>query len=232
MEVPVQYAYLLGDLALLFIWVGVFFYYKDTRREMLTMSVLIGLVSVATAHYWWTVDWWHPMTLTGTRVGIEDFLMGFAAGGIMAVIYEGVFKQKYYIRKASHHYPGGLTIALMLAFFTSWLFWGVGLTSFYASTVAMLITAAFLFYFRRDLFLNGFLSGLLMAAIAFVFYYAILLFSPGWFVATYDPNLSGIQLIGIPVEEFIFWFLAGLVFGPFYEYWQGEQLRKRRIKLS
>jgi len=38
--------------------------------------------------------------------------------------------------------------------------------------------------------------------------------------------LSGHRITGIPVEEIIFWFLAGFLFGPFYEYWQGVRLRR------
>lgn len=197
---------------------------------MLVMSFLIGTVSVATAYYWWTRDWWHPMTITGTRVGIEDFLSGFASGGIMAVIYEIVFKKKYFVRKLQHHQPGGSTILLILILLTSWLFWGVGLTSFYASAITLTTSASLLFYFRRDLFLNGALSGLLMMFISLTVYYAIIFLTPGWIATTYDPTLSGVYITGIPVEELIFWFLAGLVFGPFYEYWKGEQLVKSRAK--
>ncbi len=149
----------------------------------------------------------------------------------MSAVYEIVFKKKYYKRKSHHHCPGGLTILFMLAFLTSWLVWGVGLTSFWASTIAMLATAALFFYFRRDLFTNALLSGALMAAISFLFYFAIMLVSPGWIETSYSwEHLSGVLLIGIPAEEIIFWFLAGVVFGPFYEYWQGEYLRSQGRK--
>ena len=205
----------------------------DLRREMLVMSLLIGAFSVVTAYYWWTYDWWHPPTITGTRVGIEDFLMGFTSGGIMAVAYEVLFKKKYYKRKAHHHCPGGLTILFMLGFFTSWLVWGVGLTSFWASSLAMLIAAGFFFCYRKDLFLNGLLSGVLMAVISFAFYFTIMLISPDWIGITYSfEHLSGLFIVGIPIEEIIFWFLAGVVFGPFYEYWQGEYLRRTTRKRS
>jgi hypothetical protein len=47
---------------------------------MLIMSLLFGiaglLVEPVYAH-----DWWHPLNLTNTSVGIEDFLFGFVVGG-------------------------------------------------------------------------------------------------------------------------------------------------------
>jgi hypothetical protein len=223
--VPPQFLYLVGCIPLLIMWVIFFIRRKDLRPEMLIMSIFIGAVSVASAYYWWTIDWWRPLTITGTRVGIEDFLMGFLSGGIMAVIYEEVFKRRYIKRKILGHQPGAATLLLLLAFATSFLIWGTRLTSFEASTIAMTLTSTLMFVYRRDLFLNGLLSGALMVCAAFFFYYSILFFDPRWIDTTYQfSSLSGVRAIGVPIEEFIFWFLAGLLFGPFYEYWQGERL--------
>jgi hypothetical protein len=81
---PLCYAYLAGSIALFTIWLIFFLVRKDLRKEILTMSWLIGILSVVTGYYWWTVDWWKPPTLTHTIVGVEDLVMGFSAGGIMA----------------------------------------------------------------------------------------------------------------------------------------------------
>ena len=144
----------------------------------------------------------------------------------MAVAYEEIFKKRYYKRKLGQHYPGAFTISLILVFTMSCLFWGLKLTSFYSSSVAMIITFSCMAYFRRDLLFNALLSGILMALISLVFYFPIIIFSPEWVGKTYlFETLSGIMIVGIPAEELVFWFLAGLVFGPFYEYWQGERLR-------
>lgn len=192
------------------------------------MSILIGVLSVATSYYWWTIDWWKPLTFTGTKVGIEDFLMGFTAGGIMATFYEVLFKRALYKRKLHHHVSGGLTILLILAQITSWLIYGIGVTSFWASTVAMISVAIIMLASRKDLFYNSLLSGVLMCAVSFLFYITIVLLSPTWIDSTYLSGLSGVRWIGVPIEEFVFWFLAGMVFGPFYEYWQGERLKRLR----
>lgn len=228
MFTPFDYAYVLAIIPLCLVWLLFFIFRPDLRREMVVMSVGIGILSVVTAYYWWTIDWWHPPTLTGTRVGLEDFVLGFAAGGIMAVAYEVLFAKRHYrMRRQCLHCPGQETLLLLLAFLTSWLFWGVGVTSFWASTIAMLVTASVLFYFRRDLFINGVLSGVLMTLISLPSYAVIMLVAPTWISEVYHfEALSGLMPLGIPIEEYWFWFFSGLVFGPFYEYWQGERTRK------
>lgn len=230
MDIPLQYAYLAGALFFVVLFLVFFVSNPSLRTEMLVMGSLIGFLSLATAYYWWTIDWWRPMTITGTRIGIEDFLAGFGAGGVMAVAYEVLFRKRHVrMRRACAHCPGHGTLLLLLAFLMSWFFWGLGLTSFWASTAALLAVAAAIFYFRRDLFVNGLLSGVLMALISVPMYVIMSLLSPGWAKTTcLFGTLSGATALSIPVEEFIFWFLAGLVFGPFYEYWQGERTRQSR----
>jgi len=68
---PLCYAYLAGSLVLFAIWLVFFLLRKDLRQEMLTMSVLIGVLSVVTGYVWWTVDWWKPHTITRTIVGVR-----------------------------------------------------------------------------------------------------------------------------------------------------------------
>lgn len=196
---------------------------------MLVMGLLVGILSVATAHYWWTVDWWRPATITGTAVGVEDFLSGFATGGIMTFAYEVIFRKKLYRARSSRkNGPSHITLLLLLALLTSWLFWGVGFTTFWSSFIAMAIVAGIIFFFRKDLIWAGLANGALMALISIPVYLITIGLSPGWIEKTYLlEKLSGILVIGIPIEELVFWFMAGLLFGPFYEYWQG--LRTRNI---
>ena len=106
-----------------------------------------------------------------------------------------------------------------------WLFWGIGFTSFWASVLAMSFTAIAMAFIRKDLIISSLLSGFLMAIVSIPSYLLILGLSSQWINNTYLNSLSGIRLEGIPIEEFVFWFLSGLVFGPFYEYWQGEKLK-------
>src|SRR3989338_6234392 len=211
----VRYAYFIATLPALAIWLYFYVKREDLRREMLVISALIGLLSIVTSYYWWTVDWWRPLTITGTKVGIEDFISGFTSGGIMATIYEVVFKRGLYKRKLHHHVSGALTILFLLSQTTTLLFYETGLTSFWSATTAMLLTASVVIFIRKDLVMSSFLSAILMMLVSIPPYLMILLVSPQWIDSTYLPEISGIRIIGIPIEELVFWFLSGLVFGPF-----------------
>lgn len=159
MLVPLNFVYLVATLPLVIVWIALFSLRKDLRKEMLIMSLIMSVVSVATSYYWWTIDWWQPPTIFGTKVGIEDFITGFAAGGIMAAIYEVVFKKKLYKRKKDKHEGRGIVLLLLLFQIMSWLFWGVGLTSFNASVISMAIIAMAMLFIRKDLFIDQKLSG-------------------------------------------------------------------------
>jgi len=225
MEIPLNFVYLVAIMPMVIIWLVLFFLRKDLRKEIWIISIYMAFLSVVTAHYWWTIDWWQPLTIWGTRVGIEDFILGFFAGGLMTALYEVIFKKRLYKRKGNFHENRGLVLILLLVLLMSWLFWGIGLTSFVSSSISMLIVSILMIIKRKDLFFDALGSGVLVTIASLPSYYLAMFVNSEWIDATY-PMLSGIRITGIPVEELIFWFIAGFLFGPFYEYWQGKRLRK------
>lgn len=227
-----DYIYLFAATLFLIPWVAFFALRQDLRKGMLVVSLFIGVLSVVTAHYWWTIDWWRPATITGTTVGIEDFLSGFATGGLMTFAYEVIFRKKLYrARSTRKNGPSHITLLLLLALLTAWLFWGVGFTSFWSSLIAMAIVTGIIFFYRKDLVWAGVASGILMALVSLPIYLITIAFAPLWVQDTYLlEKLSGVLVIGIPIEELVFWFMAGLLFGPFYEYWQGLRTRNMTVR--
>lgn len=191
------------------------------------MSLLIGVASVLTSYYWWTDDWWRPMTIAGTKVGFEDFIAGFASGGIMATVYEFAFRKTIYHKVKTFNHLGLITL-IALTVITEVFLKSLSMTSFYASTFSMLLISGVMISLRKDLFMSSIISAVLMTIISVLPYLLILAISPDWIGKTYLATLSGIKIIGVPVEEFVFWFMSGLLFGPFYEYWKGERLRRLR----
>jgi len=217
-----QYAYLVGNLFLLALWAVFFVSKKDLRKQMLVMSVLVGVISLFTLYFWWSIDWWHPETVTQTKIATEDFLIGFSSGGIISVLYEIIFRKKYHKDSSKKIYPGAKVILLTLFVLTGTLIWGFKLHTFFSSIISLFLIFLIMIYFRKDLLVNGLVTGIGMVAASLFFYYPIIFFYPNWVDVTYDPSLSGLRFTGIPIEELLFWLFSGFVWGPFYKYWRRE----------
>ncbi|MEY4440594.1 MAG: hypothetical protein RLY49_220 [Candidatus Parcubacteria bacterium] len=222
-----KYVYLIALIPFCIIWILFFIFKPKLRKEILTISFLIGGASVVTSYLWWTKDWWRPQTITGTIVGIEDFIMGFTTGGVMSVLYNFVMNPKIAKRKIKVNTYFGLFLICLMTFITVSLFLFFGLTSFWSSFIAMISIVLLIMYLRKDLIINSLVSGILMFLISTIFYGVILFMSDTWVTSTYLHGLSGIKLFTIPVEEFIFWFIAGMWVGPFYEAIEGIRYRKK-----
>jgi len=226
--IEIKYAYLIGTIIFLIPWLILFLLRKDYRKQMLFMSLAIGIGSVVTAYLWWTIDWWQPATVTATRIGIEDFILGFSNGGIAAVLYEAIFRKKFSKSKSKKNYSNTIMISLILLLIISFLFWGLNITSFWASTIAMILASIYMLITRKDLFLNALASGFLMALVSLPIYYILIWIFPDFVNKTYlFQYLSNIKITGIPIEDLIFYFLFGFIIGPLYEYWQSKRLIPR-----
>jgi len=221
MLVPYKFTYFVISIALMVPWVILFVQKKRPRKEMLTISSLAAALSIITSYLFWTKDWWRPETITGTIVGIEDLILGFAVGGIVTIVYERVFKRRYAKYEGDTYYSQIIPYIAGTFALLALLFWATPLTSFYSMVVAILAVSSIIFYQRRDLIKNGIVSAFFMTALFLPYYYAIMIISPGWIERTYlFDTLSGTMIIGIPLEELVFWFLFGLWWGPYYEFWK------------
>ncbi len=90
-----KYAYLLGNILIAFpVWLFLFLKRKDTRKEMLIISLLFGVLGPI-SEFWFHQDYWKPEIFMGWIVGMEDCLYGFFAGGIGSVIYEEIYGERF-----------------------------------------------------------------------------------------------------------------------------------------
>ena len=66
-----------------------------------------------------------------------------------------------------------------------------------------------------------------MMLLTLPFYYLIMYISPGWIESVWVwDKLSGVKFTGIPIEDLIFYFQAGFIAAPLYDYMLGIHLRK------
>lgn len=220
-----QFSYLIGSISFLIIWLIFYLWRRDLRKPILVMSLIFG-ISGLIAEFWYTIDWWSPLTILNTRIGIEDFLFGFVVGGISSVVYEEIFKKKIKSRKTNEKikerrnrlilYPF-VALAILLPF----SFYILKLHTFYASIIGLLGATSIIWFRRRDLIVDSLFSGFLLMIISFLFFWISELITPGWVnYAWHLENLSDIIILKAPLEDLIWFFLTGLFIGPLYEYWQ------------
>lgn len=228
-----QYSYLIGDSALLIVWVLLFLLRKDLRREMLKISTLFGLIGLIVERIF-IIDWWGPLTITNTKIGIEDFIFGFVVGGIASVIYEAIF-----VKKATPSSFNQKTLLRQIGFLTvgAVLFFGslvtLKLHSFWYSLIAVGGTTLLIWILRKDLILESLISGIMLSLISFLFYIIPEFSTPGWVPSYWHlENLTGIIILEQPLEDLIWFFSVGLLIGPLYKFFQGRNYKNNIDKLK
>ena len=221
-----QYAYLLGNLFFLLVWIILFIYRRDLRRKMLIMSLVVAPMGPL-SEIFYLRDYWQPQLFNGWLIGIEDLLFGFAIGGIAAVIYEELFGKKYLSRHLSAHPKWMFGVAV---FGVIWMYVGsmvLGFNSIYVSILGFLIIGASILFTRHDLLKDALFSGLLMGGLMLFFYFVFGYFFDGiiqkWWLLK---NISGIIIFGAPLEELMWGFGWGFVAGPAYEFINGLRFKK------
>ena len=224
-----QYSYLIGSLLFILIWLVFFLWRKDTRKEMLIISLLFGIAGLL-SQIIYINDWWKPLTITATSLGIEDFLFGFSIGGISSVVYEHLFNKRVKIKKVKKLKEQKRNINFLLVIFTiPIIFYGgffiLGINTFISSIFAFVIPTSIIYLKRKDLIRDSFFSGIFTVLIMFLVYQIIELIIPGFFESFFlFQNIGHIIFLKIPLEEYIWFFLLGLLVGPLYEYWKEGKL--------
>jgi len=224
-----KYTYFFGVILFLIPWTILFLLRKDLRKEMFYISLLIGVIGVIVEYIWYTKDWWNPPTITGTIVGIEDFILGFASGGVGAVIYKEVFHKTMYrsISLRISHWILALPIILGIAI-SYILFAYFGLFSFWANVIGFVISLLLMSFIRKDLEKEAIEGGLLLTILTIPFYWLLFFFFPAFIESYWNyQNATGVLFFGIPYEDLVWWFFVGALSSILYDYWNLLRLRKK-----
>jgi hypothetical protein len=221
------------DLGFLIIWLFLFVWRKDVRKTMLFISIPLGFMGPF-LEYLYVNDWWSPLTITGTLLGIEDFFFGFLIGGISAVIYEELFKKRIRERKFSKKIRDvnriffWITAAMgIIAFYFCYFI--IGLNTFVITTSLLIILIAIMYVKRRDLIIDSLVSGFLLVVISSIVYIAVEIITPGWVYEFWHFKFfPKVLFLGLPIDDIIFYFLFGAAVAPLYEYWQEGRLINKK----
>jgi|TARA_Y100000310_G_scaffold21744_1_gene20980 hypothetical protein len=223
-----QYTYLIGSIIILILWLILFLYRKDIRKEMWVISLIFGFIALFTEKIY-SLDWWRPLTITGTIPGIEDFLFGFAIGGVASVIYEILFNKRIKIKKVKKLREKRRNLNFIFLIFLFVITFGglivLDFNSFWASVISSIMYTIVIYIKRPDLIKNSLISGFLVLVASIIGYYILNLITPGFFEEFWlFENIGKNMILGIPLEEHVFYFLLGAFLGPLYEYWKEGKL--------
>ncbi|MAD98285.1 MAG: hypothetical protein CMB99_13250 [Flavobacteriaceae bacterium] len=223
-----QYVWFIWSLIILTLWAVIYLFKKDSRKEMLKMSLITMPFGLTEPLF--VPEYWMPPSLFNlaekTRFDVESLIFSFAIGGIGVVLYNLIFKQslveikhteRNHRRHRLHKYilfvP--VIVFLILALFTT-------LNHIYCGTIAMFLGALATLYCRPDLKAKIWVGGILFTVLYFIYFGSILPFYPQYVELYWNlDNLTHILVLGIPFEELLFAFTFGMYWSGLYEhlYW-------------
>jgi hypothetical protein len=170
--------------------------------------------------------YWNPPSLfdLAARTGfdIESLIFSFAIGGIAAVFYEAIFKVRRRkmteseMRSRRHMFHRLAIISPVIAFVPLYIF--TGLNPIYSTSVAMAVGGVSSLLCRPDLKRKIIIGGVLFVGLYFVFFLSINLVFPTFINSWNLSALTGILIVGVPLEELMFAFTFGMMWSSIYEH--------------
>jgi hypothetical protein len=220
-----QFAYLAGAVFWFLIWLTMVVIWPEQRSVMIWSGLLLGGAGPV-SEYWFLQDYWHPVfileiELGSWRFGFEDWLSTLAIAGICTGVFERLALARGYPALSPINWRGvarllgyclaGLILMWVLADFAK-------LGSLSSLLIAIFSVACWLLAAHRHL--APLSIGLaVVAGVAYWLFYAVLFVPlfPGVFDSLWKPEaLSGVELYGVPVEEFVWVSVSMLFVGPLF----------------
>ncbi len=222
-----QYAWLTWSLLLLIIWVMVYISLKDkiSKKEMLTVSLWTSLLGITEPFF--VPEYWSPPSLfnlaINTGFDIESFLFAFGVGGIAVVLYERIFKV-HHKRISSkerhsprHKYHIFALLSAPVIFFVLFIF--TNINPIYSTFIAFIGGGLLTWYCRPDLKIKMLASGVVFSVFYFVYFLTLNTAFPGYVTQVWNLSaISGVLIIGVPLEEIMFAFGFGFLWSSLYEH--------------
>ncbi|MFQ5895989.1 MAG: lycopene cyclase domain-containing protein [Nitrospinota bacterium] len=228
----VPYAYLIGSLSFVAAWGLLYLRATGARRAMLWTSLLLAPAGPI-SQYWHLQDYWGPahlvrVELGAWRFGAEDYLFTFGFAGLASGLFEvqaqarglpppGPFSRWVVCRMVGF---GTLGLALM-ALGASGFQWN----SLYAGVLAIFLPAILMVGNRRELWWLSLATAAEVAALFWLFYWALFIpLFPGVIEAWWrSEGVSGLRVMGVPLEEPLWAFFGGLFAGPAFRCCAGDE---------
>lgn len=222
-----QYAWLIWSLLLVGIWLVIYFSLdsQDKKREMLTVSLWTSLLGLTEPLF--VPEYWAPPSLFNlalrTGFDIESLIFSFAIGGIAVIIYEKIYRVRHQqmsvqLQHAPRHRYHLLALFSAPIIFVALLL-ATSLNPIYVSAIALILGGLATWYCRPDLKGKMVVSAFLFLGIYFLYFLTLIAIYPGYVEKVWQLNrISGILIVGVPLEELMFAFSFGFFWSSIYEH--------------
>ncbi|MEK7567188.1 MAG: lycopene cyclase domain-containing protein [Patescibacteria group bacterium] len=222
-----QYAWLIWSLILLLIWSVVYLSLgnKESKKEMFVVSLWTSLLGLTEPLF--VPEYWSPPSLFDlaqkTGFDIESLFFSFGIGGIAVILYNRIFRvseekvSQHEQRAFQHRYH---LIALLSApvIFVILLI-AAPFNPLHSAIIAMIAGGIATWYCRPDLKKKMFTSALIFLGIYFVYFLTLIAMYPGYVEEVWNlKEISGILVLGIPLEELLFAISFGFIWSSAYEH--------------
>jgi hypothetical protein len=225
--------WLVFSLILFGIWLVIFLLKRKVRKEMFAVS--LWTMPFGLTEPLFVPEYWNPPSLfnLASTIGfdIESFIFCFAVGGIGSVLYESFLMLKH--KKMSKHEMKSKKhrfhlLALFSPIFVFLpLFLLTNLNPIYSASIAMLFGGIAAIACRPDLKKKIIFGGILFLILYFIFFLSFNLLYPYAIERFWNLSaLSGLFVIGVPLEELLFAFTFGLMWSSVYEHIKRYKVKK------
>jgi hypothetical protein len=221
-----QYGYFIGCLIVFAVWLVIFIYRKDLRKEMLFASIIT--IPFGMTEFLYVPEYWNPPSLFNFiqkyGFGIESIFFAFVAGGLASVFYQVIAGQKtvkILFDRRIHALP--YFFIVLLYFALEFIFPS---KTIYNAIFSLFVGAILIGYLRRDLIRQIIFSSTYFAVLYFILFFIFLQIFPQYVTKIYNlKNFIGVDIFGVPIEEIMFAFVLGACWSSFYEYIRGYRTK-------
>jgi hypothetical protein len=222
--IPDHYVWLVWSSAFLLPWLAAFVAFPRQRKIMLWASLFTTPFGLTEPLF--VPAYWNPPSLfdLAQRTGfdIESLIFSFGIGGVGAVLYNLLTRRKpsplpSSEREEHRHRLHSWAIAVPFVLFP--LFYTFPWNPIYPAIISMLLGTLAAIACRPDLSVKSATGALLFLGYYTVFLLGLEVLAPGYIERVWNlPALSGIAILGMPIEELLFAAAFGAYWSSVYEH--------------
>ena len=221
-----MYAYIIGALFFLAVWISIFTFVHRSRKVILWSSIAWGIAGPI-SEYWHLKDYWNPEYMLKLEIGnwtfgIEDYLFAFAYGGLAAGVFDIIVRRSGEKESSRFYLLGFIKLLIVVScclFVMGAMTDLLNFNSLHAITLTLLAGGIGIIILRPKWTLAAIQTGTISVILMWIFYWGFYLrlfprVIDNWW---YPEALTGISFGGVPIEELL-WASTAFFVGPVCRY--------------